>query len=282
MGEFITVRRRPEVSLFCSSLGPPEGTPLLVVHGGPDWDHSYLRRPLDLLGRPVVLPDLRGCGRSTRGLGPDGYSFEAAAGDLVLLADRFGWDRFDLLGFSTGGQIAQRILLAAPERVRRTVLASSTLWPVRETDFGRWPERDARRVAEARVWTQSASVGPALVQEAAFAGAEANVYRRDRIPAYLALLERVLWSSEWLDPWRAGRLDSPRPENGPKRLRELGAPLLFLHGRQDMVFPAAFAERAAEFLPTARSVILEEAGHMAHVDRPEAWLSALDDLLSEP
>ena len=282
MGEFVTVRERPEVSLFCSSLGPPEGTPLLVVHGGPDWDHSYLRRPLDLLGRPVVLPDLRGCGRSTRGLGPGGYSFEAAAGDLVLLADRFGWDRFDLLGFSTGGQIAQRVLLAAPERVRRTVIASSTLWPVTDDDFGPWPERDVRRAAEARVWERSPLEGADLVREAAFAGAEANVHRPERVPAYLEALERVLWSSEWAEPWRAGLLDSPRPENGPERLRDLGAPLLFLHGRQDMVFPAVFAERAAQVLPGARTVVLEEAGHMAHVDRPDAWLSALDAFLSGP
>lgn len=177
--EYVTVRRRPEVRLFCASLGPAQGVPLLVVHGGPDWDHSYLRHPLDGLERPVYLPDLRGCGRSTRGLGPGGYSFASAAEDLLLLADGFGWDRFDLLGFSTGGQIAQRVLLSGPERLRR-----------------------------------------------------------------------------------------------------LGAPILFLHGRQDMVFPASFAERAAEVLPGARAVVLEEAGHMAHVDRPEAWLRELSAFLA--
>ncbi|MGW5879124.1 alpha/beta fold hydrolase [Nocardiopsis terrae] len=282
MGEFVTVREHPDVSLFCSSLGPPDGTPLLVVHGGPDWDHSYLRQPLDRLGRPVLLPDLRGCGRSTRGLGPDGYSFEAAAADLVVLADRLGLDRFDLLGFSTGGQIAQRVLLAAPERVRRTVVASSSLWPVTEADFGPWPERTALRAAEAGVWSGSHLTGPALVREAAVAGAPANVHTPERIPGYLALLDRVSWSAEWLEAFRAGSLDSPRPPEGPERLRGLAAPLLFLHGRQDMVFPASFAERAAGFLPGARAVVLEGAGHMAHLDRGEAWLDALDAFLSEP
>lgn len=280
--EYVTVRRRPEIRLFCTSLGPSEGVPLLVVHGGPDWDHSYLRHPLDGLERPVHLPDLRGCGRSTRGSGPSGYTFAAAAEDLLLLADRFGWDRFDLLGFSTGGQIAQRVLLSAPDRVRRTVVASSTLWPVTDDDFGPWPEREARRVAESRVWAESTATGADLVRAAAVAGAPANVYRRDRIPTYLGLLSGIRWSAEWANVWRAGLLDSPGPENGPERLRRLGAPMLFLHGRQDMVFPVAFAERAAAELPGARAVVLEGAGHMAHVDRPGAWLRALSAFLSEP
>ena len=279
MGEFVTVREQPEVTLFCSSLGPSDGTPLLVIHGGPDWDHSYLRQPLDRLGRPVLLPDLRGCGRSTQGLGPDGYSFEAAAGDLVILADRLGFERFDLLGFSTGGQIAQRVLLEVPDRVRRTVIASSTLWPVGDADFGPWPERDALRAAEARVWSESPLTGPDLVREAALAGAPASVHDPERLPGYLSLLDRVSWSAEWVPGFKAGALDSPRPENGPERLRDLGAPLLFLHGREDMSFPASFAEAAVEFLPNAQAVVLEGAGHMAHVDQAEAWLDALDAFL---
>jgi pimeloyl-ACP methyl ester carboxylesterase len=57
--------------------GPAERT-LLVVHGGPDWDHSYLLEPLRRLAgqRRVLLPDLRGCGRSPRGLGDSAYSWE--------------------------------------------------------------------------------------------------------------------------------------------------------------------------------------------------------------
>src|SRR4051794_4136740 len=39
---------------------------LVMVHGGPDWDHSYLLPPVPLLARhaTVTLFDLRGCGRS--------------------------------------------------------------------------------------------------------------------------------------------------------------------------------------------------------------------------
>jgi pimeloyl-ACP methyl ester carboxylesterase len=78
---------------------------LLVIHGGPGWDHSYLRVPLaDLCGcHQLLLPDLRGCGRSTGGLGDDAYTPDLAVADLIELLDALDVDRCDVLGFSYGG-----------------------------------------------------------------------------------------------------------------------------------------------------------------------------------
>jgi pimeloyl-ACP methyl ester carboxylesterase len=59
-----------------------------------------------------------------------------------------------------------------------------------------------------------------------------------------------------------------------ERLR--GVPLFLLHGRQDMIFPVSLVGRT----PCAEAMILEEAGHMAHVDQPEAWLAAVRGLLA--
>jgi pimeloyl-ACP methyl ester carboxylesterase len=46
-----------------------------------------------------------------------------------------------------------------------------------------------------------------------------------------------------------------------------------------MTFPAQLAMRAAEQIPGAHAVILDEAAHMAHVDQPEEWLAAAIDFL---
>jgi proline iminopeptidase len=37
----------PAGGLFCRDVG--EGPPIVVVHGGPDFDHTYLLPELDLL-----------------------------------------------------------------------------------------------------------------------------------------------------------------------------------------------------------------------------------------
>ncbi|MET1071916.1 MAG: alpha/beta hydrolase [Umezawaea sp.] len=280
--DVVPVATDPEVALFTSRSEGASGRTLLVVHGGPDWDHSYLREPLvDLAGRHrLVLPDLRGCGRTTRGLADDRYTPDAVVGDLVALLDALGVARADVLGFSYGGLIAQRLALAAPDRVRGLVVASSSVLPVPADAFDGWGEREERRAAEAGVWSDPSLSGPALTRAAAVAGAPANVWRPEALPDYLRRLDEVRFSAEWMRPWRAGTLPSPRCENAAQRLAALDIPLLLLHGRQDMVFPAALADLAAAIIPRARAVVLDDAGHMAHVDQPRDWLAAVEEFLA--
>jgi pimeloyl-ACP methyl ester carboxylesterase len=114
---FVTVCDSPRVDLFVAvAPGPPDRT-LLVIHGGPDWDHTYLREPLEqLAGRHRILwPDLRGCGRSSTDLADDEYDPDAVVTDLLALLDHFApTDAVDVLGFSYGGCVAQRLAIAAP------------------------------------------------------------------------------------------------------------------------------------------------------------------------
>ncbi len=56
------------VDLFVRRFGHRDLPVLMVIHGGPTWDHSYLLPTVaDLVDTAqVVLFDLRGCGRSHR------------------------------------------------------------------------------------------------------------------------------------------------------------------------------------------------------------------------
>jgi pimeloyl-ACP methyl ester carboxylesterase len=277
----VVVSADPVVRLFVAQAGGRSGRAVLVIHGGPDWDHSYLREPLDrLAGRcRLILPDLRGCGRSARGLGDDQYTPAAAAGDLAVLLDVLGVARADVLGFSYGGLLAQRLALAAPGRVRSLIIASSSIAPVAPGAFAGWAERDRRVAAEAAAWSDPGLSGPGRTRAAAIAGAPANVWRPDALPGYLARLARIRFSAEWARPWRAGTLPPAYCDDAAGRLASLGIPILLLHGRHDMTVPAALAQQAAALIPAAHAVILEDAGHMAHIDQPGPWIDAVSQFL---
>ncbi|MEU6992707.1 alpha/beta hydrolase [Streptomyces sp. NPDC046465] len=64
-----------------------------------------------------AVVDLRGYGEARDAVGA--YSTGEGAADILDLAERLGWDRFSLVGHSMGGAVAQRVLAAAPHRVRR-------------------------------------------------------------------------------------------------------------------------------------------------------------------
>lgn len=137
-----------DVALLVHELGQPpaDAPPLVVIHGGPDWDHTYLLPGLTAIVRTrrVIAFDLRGCGGSTQGLGPAGYQPEFVVADLLGLLDALGLVRVDLLGFSTGGQVAQLAVEAFPERVRRLVLASTTAYPDVVRHLVDWAEYEQR------------------------------------------------------------------------------------------------------------------------------------------
>jgi pimeloyl-ACP methyl ester carboxylesterase len=280
----VPVSADPQVRLFVAQCGDPADRPLLVIHGGPDWDHSYLREPLGDLagGHRLIMPDLRGCGRSTRGLDDHQLTPDAATGDLIALLDALGTDRADILGFSYGGLLAQRLALAAPRRVRCLIIASSSVLPVPPGCFQGWAERDRRIAGESRVWSDPALSGPGLTRALAVASAPANVWLSDSLPGYLARLDRIRFSADWMRPWRAGTLPPAGCDDAAARLAALGIPMLLLHGRQDMTFPAGLAEQAAAVIPAATAVVLDDAGHMAHVDQPGPWLAAVSEFLAAP
>jgi pimeloyl-ACP methyl ester carboxylesterase len=161
------------------------------------------------------------------------------------------------------------------DRVRRLIVASSSIPPVPPDAFGNWPERTARQAEE----TPTDLEGPERNRHNAITGARANVWRAESLPDYLARIDKVHFTNDWDAPYLAGILPSPRYPDALERFASKDLPILLLHGRQDMTFPAHLASEAAAAIPTAQAVILDEAGHMTHLDQPEAWLTAVQTFL---
>ncbi|WP_051451691.1 alpha/beta fold hydrolase [Actinospica robiniae] len=280
--ELIPVCSDPRVDLFTARSAGPAERALLVVHGGPDWDHSYLREPLTDLAEAhrLVFVDLRGCGRSTTGLPAHEYNADAVVRDLVTLLDALGISETDVLGFSTGGLFAQRLAVTAPQRIRRLIVASSSIPPVPPDAYGDWPEAVAVRRGVSRHRDQNPEPTPELVRADAIAGIPANVWRDEVRAEYRRRLDAVRFTADWCRSTPPGRYPAIRPERSLERLAKVGLPILLLHGRQDMTFPAFLAEQTADQMPEARAVVLDQAGHMAHIDQPEAWRRAVAEFLA--
>lgn len=103
-----------------------EGEPLVLIHGwsasgwtnfdGFGWTDYFVPH------YRVLLPDLRGHGRSAKPWRTSAYTFELIAADVVAAMDAAGMERPLVFGYSTGAQVAVRLLLDHPERVRAAAL----------------------------------------------------------------------------------------------------------------------------------------------------------------
>ncbi|MGL5826503.1 MAG: alpha/beta fold hydrolase [Nocardioides sp.] len=271
-----------EIRMFVRVLGRAgHRVPVVVVHGGPDWDHSYLLPGVAGLARSrqILLPDIRGCGRSSRGLGVDQYQPALVVADLVEMLEALGHDQVDLVGFSTGGQVAQLVVEAHPRRVRRLVLASTTGYPVAR----RLPNSESPTPAAAwPAWAHQrhAHLDPDGRQTLRLAVDHASQMLADPgvLPDYLDLLSRVRFGGEWMRSWRQGVIGPWRPADPVATLRAFAHPVLILHGSADVVFPVELARRLGEEVPHAKVCELA-AGHMAHVEQPRQWADAVATFL---
>ncbi len=121
----------PEESMRRPS-GPGADVPVVLVHGMGGDGHTWDRFAHDLvrLGRRVIIPDLRGHGRSAHA---ESYRFEEFGADIVQLCDQLELTSADLVGHSLGGYAVSCVALERPGVVRRLVIEEQPL-PLRSGD----------------------------------------------------------------------------------------------------------------------------------------------------
>src|SRR5689334_23196065 len=120
-------------ALYYRELG--QGRPILVLHGGPDFDHTYLLPDLDCLADSARLLyyDQRGRGKSAAGVQPADVSMQSEIADLESLRIYFGWESIAVLGHSWGGLLALEYAIRHPDRVSHLILLNTA--PASHDDY---------------------------------------------------------------------------------------------------------------------------------------------------
>ena len=81
--------RTDQAQLYVREIGT--GWPIIVIHGGPDFDHCYLLPEMDRLADAfrLIYYDQRGRGRSARGVRPGDVSIRSEIEDLESVRRHF-------------------------------------------------------------------------------------------------------------------------------------------------------------------------------------------------
>src|SRR5712671_2049048 len=243
------------VKLYVARVGV--GPTLLVIHGGPDWDHSYLRsfmHPL-ITSTDLLFFDLRGCGRSERYPDLSNLHVSHVVEDLRNLILHFEIDHPALLGFSFGGRIGLEFIKCYPNIVSKFILASSSAYPGTRSFVA--PQSETVETPEdIRIWAEK-SVETEVSSGALESAREA--------------IANIRFSNQWIGALRSGLTISHSDRDYSDALKKSRVPTLILHGECDRTFPLSDATRLAAETPQAQLAIVRNAGHFAHMDFPEEW-----------
>ena len=258
------------------------GPPIVVLHGGPDFDHCYLLPELDHLAEDfrLVYYDQRGRGESADGVRPEDVTLTSEMADLDAVRRHLKLEAIAVLGHSWGGVLAMEYATRHPHHLTHLILMNTAPASHHDAEAFRWYLRSIRPVGEIEAMH-------ALAESVAFRagdlGAELDYYRMHFRPALVStdqldrviprlrahftparvLVARAIEARLYLDTW-----SSPTYDLLP-RLRHLAVPTLVLHGERDFV-PVALAEHIADAIPDALLVVLPGCGHFSFLETPNA------------
>jgi 2-succinyl-6-hydroxy-2,4-cyclohexadiene-1-carboxylate synthase len=249
------------------------GAPLMLLHGFTGCATGW--RPFNegLTGFTTIAVDLVGHGASDSPREIEHYRMDACVDDLASVLDALGVERTALLGYSMGGRAALHFALRHQDRLSALVLESAS------PGFDDPAERAARIKSDEEL---------------------AGRIERDGIEPFVDYWERLpLWAShtnlhdDVRQGLRAQRLrnatvglanslrgmgaGAQEPVMG--RLSEIKVPTLFLTGALDARY-VALANEMASRVQGAEVRILPDAGHAAHLERPDAFAAKVTGFLS--
>jgi proline iminopeptidase len=267
--------------LAITAAGPKAKPTLLVLHGGPGFDHWGLRFFFDRFAdiAQVVYLDHRGNGRSRGGNASDPTLWTLAqwGDDIRGFCDALGIDRPIVLGQSFGGMVAQSYAARHPGHAAGLIF-SSTAATMRLEDvldgFEVLGGAEARAVA-ARFWTHASE-------------ADIATYLRLCTPLYNTTPRDKLAAVGGIAQWDVFRHFSlPAGEIWQMDLRPglaaVSAPTLVLTGDTDPVTPAARAQDIFAALKpgVGRYVEMAGTGHGTFRDAPDKCETLLRDFIAE-
>ena len=238
-----------------------DGPPLVFLHGpwGLDRDRDFL----DLLAASVAVyaPRHPGTTRSD----PDAVHQLDDWLDLVAyhgeLFDRLGLETPIVVGHSFGGMMACEIAATMPARVKKLVLLNPLgLWrddlPVKNWMILSDEERQTALFHD--------PCGEAARRFSEFPG-------EDRVEAQVGFI----WSQAC-----TGKFVWPIPDKGlRKRIHRITAPTLIEWGSSDGVMAPAYAQEFAQRIAGSRAILIENAGHLPHLERPQEVARLMRDFL---
>jgi proline iminopeptidase len=248
---------------------------LLLLHGGPGFDHSSFKPWFSEMAdvAQVVYLDLRGNGRSDAGP-PEKWSLEQWAEDVHSFCEALSIEDPIVMGHSFGGIVAMVYAINFSDHPSKLILSSTSTYPVGERSFSVFERLGGQRARAAAVafWTEP--------NEASFANYEAlcmPLYTHTTPPAgfYKRVVRNPAMRLVFVED-ELRQLDLVRQLNGIK------CPTLVVAGEDDPITPVADMEDIAAAMrrELVRFARFANAGHGVYRDRPAAFFAELRDFLA--
>ena len=240
-----------------------DGAPWLVLSNSLATNLAMWDGQARELGRAfrVLRYDQRGHGATDAPAGR--YAFELLIADALALMDALAIKRAHFGGLSMGGATALGLAQKHPDRLDRVIVCDSPCQST-PTSSQQWEER----IVVAQKQGMEALVEPTLARWFPPEAIKANPPHLDKVRQMI----RTTPVNGFI-----GCAAALADHNYAAAVATVTRPVLFMVGEKDAA--AAPMRKLNEALPGSRYAELPGAGHISHLDQPEAFTRAVKDFL---
>ncbi|QIG53348.1 alpha/beta hydrolase [Altererythrobacter sp. BO-6] len=275
--------------------GPRDGPALIFLHGFPESHRTWRHQIAHFSDRyRCVAPDQRGYRGSSKPQEVEAYAPAKLIGDVFLLADALGIEKFTIVGHDWGGAIAWGVALGGQHaRVTRAIIANAPHPAVFQRLLYTNP---VQRAASQYIRAFRDPANDDLIRAKGITGIlkqEVNWDRPDNMPAE----ERAQLLKDWedrdacfgmLNYYRASRMVVPTmdepfelPEGyAPPPVPKLSIPTLVIWALDDLALPPENLEGLDELIDPLTIVQVPDCGHFVPWEAPDKVNAAMEEFLA--
>jgi proline iminopeptidase len=273
--------------LYYRDIG--QGPSIVLLHGGPDFDHHYFLPDMDRLADAfrLIYYDQRGRGKSARDVRPEDVSIDSEIQDLDRVREYFHLESTVVLGHSWGGVLAMEYALRHPERVSHLILMNPAPASHDDAMLLRQELPKKRAAGDVEQMNTLASSAKYAQGELETDAAYYRIHYRPTVrqPAQLERLVQSLRSNVTPEGILTARAIEDRlydqtwalsDYNLLPNLTYLSIPTLIIHGEYDLV-PLECSAHIAQAIPGACLAVLNDCGHFSYLECPDQVRQAIVD-----
>jgi len=271
------------VDLYYKAMG--EGEPIVILHGGPGLNHTYLLPQMAKLADDfkLIFFDQRACGASSGDVDPSSMTLENFVKDVEGIRSAFNLNKMNLIGHSWGGLLALFYAIQYPDNLKSLILmnpaaATSEFWKTL-----------VAKINSKRTPTDSL----ALAQLSASEGFK-NM-KPDALQKYFKISYRAFFYNQSLGDSLNLKVNEKTAMNIfsvnsllhkntlsnydiHDKLSIINCPSLIIHGDSDPI-QLEYIKRINESIRNSHFVLLEKCGHFPYIESKEKLFNVIKDFL---
>ena len=260
-------------SIYCKIMG--SGEPLVIIHGGPGLDHTYLLPQFEELAKyyKLIFYDQRGSGNSSGFVDSSSITINNFVEDIEDLRKSLGLKKINILGHSWGSLLATYYILKYPAEVNKVILVSI----VGSTSNIKRSKKESSNLVRL-------------------------IYSADSVKGNIQAVENLVKSffrSYFYDQTKENELSIHFTQNTAnnfssvfillskelahfdlrERLKKINNKVLIIHGDHDPV-PIESAEELHHLIKNSELVVLKNCGHFPFIESREQFFKECEKFIN--